>query len=272
MELGPDIGSDDIDSPEAAVALAQRAFARGAARAEIRCPVTDLVVARAALAAGFGFESIRRLDAWHEGTAIDQASFVRTARDSGAPILAVRPPLGRPSDGVIALRLTEREDAGALLAEQQDAESIRWALGGPEPDLGELESSAARAGLDWIVSPMGRLAMVDVESGEVAGSLQLRRTGPPQVAGIGYGVLAPFRGRGYTTRALRLLSAWAFAESDIARLELGAKSANVASQRAAVNAGFELQGVNHARLRNLDGTFSDEVQYALFAPDPATAG
>jgi len=75
-----------------------------------------------------------------------------------------------------------------------------------------------------------------------------------------------FRGRRYTTRALRLLVLWAFEVADFARLELGAKSANVASQRAAAAAGFEPDGVRRARLRNPDGTFSDEVRFALLNP------
>ena len=54
------------------------------------------------------------------------------------------------------------------------------------------------------------------------------------------------------------------------RLELGAKSGNLASQRAAAAAGFEPDGVRRARLRNPDGTFSDEVRYALVNPRYAT--
>jgi RimJ/RimL family protein N-acetyltransferase len=76
-----------------------------------------------------------------------------------------------------------------------------------------------------------------------------------------------FRGRGYTTRALRLVAEWAFAQAGFVRLELGAKLHNVASQRAAAAAGFEPDGVAAARLRNADGTFSDEARYALVHPD-----
>jgi RimJ/RimL family protein N-acetyltransferase len=75
-----------------------------------------------------------------------------------------------------------------------------------------------------------------------------------------------FRGRGYTARALRLLVPWAFGPGGFARLELGAKTENVASQRAAVAAGFEPDGVRAGRLRNPDGSYSDEVRFALINP------
>ena len=75
-----------------------------------------------------------------------------------------------------------------------------------------------------------------------------------------------FRGRGYTARALRLLADWAFEQAGFARLELGAKADNIASQKAALSAGFEPDGTWQARLRNADGTFSDEVRFALINP------
>jgi RimJ/RimL family protein N-acetyltransferase len=109
-------------------------------------------------------------------------------------------------------------------------------------------------------------SMVDVATGRVAGSLRLRQAGPPQVGGVGYVVHPQFRGRGYTTRAVRLLVPWAFGAADFARLELGAKVGNESSLRAAASAGFQRDGVRQRRLRNPDGSFSDEVRYALVNP------
>jgi RimJ/RimL family protein N-acetyltransferase len=129
-----------------------------------------------------------------------------------------------------------------------------------------MERALARARLDWLVGPTAPFTMVDVVSGAFAGSLRVRQVGPPNVGGVGYAVHPAFRGRGYTARALRLLAPWAFEHAGFARLELGAKRDNVASQRAAAAAGFEPDGTMAARLRNTDGSFSDEVRYALVNP------
>jgi RimJ/RimL family protein N-acetyltransferase len=79
---------------------------------------------------------------------------------------------------------------------------------------------------------------------------------------IGYTVHPSFRGRGYTARALRLLTEWAFDVAGFVRLELGTKLANIASQRAARAGGFEQEAVVRGRLRNPDGSYSDEVLFA----------
>jgi RimJ/RimL family protein N-acetyltransferase len=120
--------------------------------------------------------------------------------------------------------------------------------------------------LQWLVGATASMAIVDEATGHFAGELDVRHGGPPQVGNIGYTVDPAFRGRGYTTRALRLLIPWAFDTAGFARLELGAKADNVASQKAALHAGFEPDGVMQARLRNPDGSFSDEVRFALTSP------
>jgi RimJ/RimL family protein N-acetyltransferase len=112
--------------------------------------------------------------------------------------------------------------------------------------------------------------MVDVASGEGAGVIGVLRMGPPGTGLVGYGVLPAFRGRGFTTRALRLVSSWAFREAGLARLELGHKVGNVASGKAAAKAGFRMEGQLSARLPNPDGTRSDEVYYSL-VPDERSA-
>jgi RimJ/RimL family protein N-acetyltransferase len=147
-----------------------------------------------------------------------------------------------------------------------NGEARRFAFDGAAPAPARAAERATHAGLRWLTGPVAEMAMIDLASGAVAGTIQLRRSGPPGVAGIGYGVLPAFRGRGYTARALRLLAAWAFEEAGIARLELGAKAANVASQKAAISGGFAPDGVRQARLSNPDGSYSDEVRFMLLDP------
>jgi RimJ/RimL family protein N-acetyltransferase len=256
---------------EAAELLAGWAFGVGVRRLRVLCDVRNLASARTALAAGFRFEGIARDGLSGGGTGAvperraDLAMFARLPADPGgrvAPAFPDLPPAGL-SDGVLRLRTIRPDDAPGL-AETDDEVTLRWSFTGqPQSDVAR---TAAQAGLDWLVGAIARFAMVDVATGRVAGSVDLRKAGPPQVGGIGYVVHPAFRGRGYTSRALRLLVPWAFEVADFARLELGAKQDNAASLRAAANAGFEPDGVRERRMRNPDGTFTDETRYALINP------
>ena len=258
---------------EAVRLLADWAFAHGLDRVELCCDVRNLASARTALSAGFGYEGTAR-DRLHRciddaGTVrvSDLALFARLAGDSGERVAAAfaRLPAGGLTDGVLTLREIAPDDAPAL-AETDDHLSLATGFTGRARDPVEVRRAADRAGLDWLVGTVAGFAMVDAATGRVAGSIQLRQAGPPDVGGIGYVTHPDFRGRGYTGRALRLLVPWAFGEAGFARLELGAKADNVASQRAALAGGFLPDGVRVARLRNPDGSYADEARYALMNP------
>jgi RimJ/RimL family protein N-acetyltransferase len=253
--------------------LSRWGFGLGLRRVRLACDVRNLASARTALSAGFRFEGISRDGVIGGGTGgvpemrADLARFARLVSDPDGPVrhnFASLPPDGL-DDGVLGLRTMSPEDAEAF-AETDDALTLRWGFTGEPHSRDDARRSAEQAGLLWLVGAVAVFSMVDLATGRFAGSIRLRRAGPPQVGGIGYVVHPAFRGRGYTTRALRLLVPWAFGPADFARLELGAKVGNEASLRAAANAGFEPDGVRRGRLRNPDGTFSDEVRYALLNP------
>jgi len=261
---------------EASAALAGWAFTVGLPRVALLCHVGNVASARTALAAGFRFEGLCRNAFAGGGYATvperrgDLARFARLADDPPGPVAPAFPPLADDAvhDGTLALRPARRDDA-AQLEECEDELTARWGFTGEPKSAAEVQAAAARAQLDWLVGAMAFFAMVDLATGRVAGSVQLRKAGPPHVGGVGYVVHPAFRGRGYATRALRLLAPWAFDVAGFARLELGAKVDNVASVRVAENAGWEPDGIRRGRLRNGDGTFSDEQRYALLAPEPA---
>jgi RimJ/RimL family protein N-acetyltransferase len=64
-----------------------------------------------------------------------------------------------------------------------------------------------------------------------------------QTAELGYIVAPAARGRGVATAALRLLTAWAFEELDMLRLELLIGSANEPSRRVAQRNGYRREGL-----------------------------
>ena len=260
---------------EAARSLATWAFERGGVtRTEIRCAVGNVASAKVALNAGFRFEGILRGDAVTPDGPADDAVFGRIATDRGDSIPPALPrlPTGGITDGVLTLRTLTRADTPALIEQLTNPEAVRWQFNDSVPSDPTITEQAARSELEWLVGPLGRLTMVEIASGDVVGTMVLRNVGPPQIANLGYGVLPGYRGRGYTSRALRLLTEWAFGPGNFARLELSTKPGNVASQRSASAGGFGFDGIRDSRLRNRDGTFSDEVRYALVNPRYKSTG
>lgn len=248
----------------AARLLAGWTFGQGLPGAMIRCVVRNLAAAKTALNAGFRFEGIARASRSWPGGIADTAQLGRTSTDRDGPIPPAFPalPTSGLTDGVVQLRALDDRDAEALLEDITNVESRRWALVDPgDVTLEWARSDAAVRRLDWLVGRQATMAIVDVESGRTAGTMTLRRSGPPGVGGIGYGIVPAFRGRAFTARALRLVRPWALTAGGFHRLELGAKQENVASQKAAVAGGFVPDGVRQERLRNLDGSYSDEVRF-----------
>jgi RimJ/RimL family protein N-acetyltransferase len=255
---------------EATRVLVDWGFAHGLVRVELACDVRNLGSVRTAQAAGMSLEGVSRqtpLTPQVPDRIRDVARFARLASDPGVPIAPHFPPLppGGLSDGVIRLRRLAPGDEDAFL-ETDDAVSVAWSFRGEARTRADVHRRCEHAGLEWIAGSVAAKAIVDEQTGRYAGDFAVRLGGLPQVGNIGYAVHPAFRGRGYTARALRLFAPWAFRTAGLARLELGAKRANVASQRAALDGGFEPEGVQAARLRNPDGTFSDEVRFALVNP------
>ena len=253
---------------ELSLMFAAWAFAHGVPRAQIRAAVGNLASVKSAGNAGFRFEGISRAGVAGADRPDDCAVFGRLPSDPPGALAPNFAPLpaGGLSDGVLVLRALEPGDQQATLETENDAESRRWSFTGAERTSDEIHAMVAEARLNWLVGGQASMAVVDAQSGQVAGNVGLRRAGPPGVAGIGYAIHPDWRGRGFTARALRLLRAWALTDGGFNRLELGAKRENVASQRAARSGGFLDDGIRIGRLRNPDGSFSDEIRFVSFSP------
>jgi len=87
--------------------------------------------------------------------------------------------------------------------------------------------------------------------------------------GLGYWVLERARRRGLASRAVALLTRWAFAEAGMARIEALVEPGNVASLRVVEKAGFVREGRLRAYLGpEPDGRRGDVFVYSLLRDDP----
>jgi RimJ/RimL family protein N-acetyltransferase len=95
-------------------------------------------------------------------------------------------------------------------------------------------------------------AIVDRFSGRLLGCIGIQHPGdPPQVGVVGYWVAAWARNNGVATRALELVTAWAFRELSLESLYLFTLIGNIASERVADKGGYrvieELTDYRHPR-------------------------
>jgi RimJ/RimL family protein N-acetyltransferase len=110
-------------------------------------------------------------------------------------------------------------------------------------------------------------AVADPDTDRVLGTVGLHRYGYGHVGQVGYWVAPWARGRGVAAAATRTLARWAF-DHGVQRLELQAHIENLASQRVALAAGFQREGVRRGVARRRDGSPEDRVVWARLEGDP----
>jgi RimJ/RimL family protein N-acetyltransferase len=142
-----------------------------------------------------------------------------------------------PTDGVIALRAWREADAAEIAAcLDGDVEIARWLDRIPQPyTVADALDFLGRTG-------EATFAVVDAGGGGVLGGIGITWNDEGDAAEIGYWARREARGRGVTTRALRLAAGLAF-EQGAARVQLRADVENTPSRRVAEKAGFTAEGV-----------------------------
>ena len=166
-----------------------------------------------------------------------------------------------PSDGVVLLRAWRESDVPQMVEACKDPEIPKWTLV-PEPyseddaRLWLAAQSAARRGGRRV-----ELAIVDGDD-RLLGSIAIARSIDGRAGEVGYWIARDARRRGVATRAVELLSTWAFSELGLERIELLAEPGNTASQRVAEAAGFTKERLLPAH-REQKGRMRDFFLYVL---------
>jgi len=165
------------------------------------------------------------------------------------------------NDGVVRLRQWEIADARwyAVTAAHDDLIQ-RFATESPT-----LTAEQVRAAIVELANTADSAGFVicDADSGERLGNIGLRHAGGVGLAS--YWLAASARGRGAATRALRLLSDWAFECLALDELQLWTHAENSASRRVAERAGFVRCPALDQRRQVKAGVW-DTVAYRLPAP------
>jgi len=171
------------------------------------------------------------------------------------------PPL---SDGAVTLRPWTLDDVAEIARACNEPEIAHWILQMPSP-YGEQDAReyvlATQAA--WREGTGGFFAIVDAATGEPVGSIAIHVIDPffGNVE-VGYWAAAKARGRGFTTRALRLISRWAI-EAGAERVQLRADVHNTASLRVAEKAGFTREGTLRSAAYNQ--RHGRRIDYAVFS-------
>ena len=164
----------------------------------------------------------------------------------------------------LVLRAYEGADAPDLLLAFADPDMARWSPGPLEP--ADVLGLIAKRN-DWSGGGHASWAVGD-PSGRLIGGVSLHAIDRKQAnAEIGYWIAPWARGRGQATRAVTLVTQFAFAETDLHRLYLLHAVVNPASCSVARAAGYVYEGTLRRAYRYGDGVFHDEHLHARLRGD-----
>ena len=169
----------------------------------------------------------------------------------------------------MTLRPWREDDVEALVACLDGEEEIaRWLDAVPQP-YREAEARAwvEQASSSWDEGASAPFAVADATTGDLLGSVGFSWVGDQHVGEIGYWMRRDARGRGLTTRAVRLASQWALRALGCERLQLRADEQNVPSQRVAEKVGFTREGV--LRSVHFNARQNRRVDFVMFSLLPA---
>jgi RimJ/RimL family protein N-acetyltransferase len=173
-----------------------------------------------------------------------------------------------PSDERVALRPWRSGDAPTVARVCADPDIQRWTLvpeGYTEAHAEEFIAYATEALAAGTSAELAVVAAADADV--VLGAAGLVRIDwDHEQAEVGYWTAAEGRGRGVATRAVRLLTAWAFRELPLARLQLMPFIGNEASERVAERAGYRREGVLRSFHVSKNG-LADVVMFARLRAD-----
>jgi RimJ/RimL family protein N-acetyltransferase len=174
------------------------------------------------------------------------------------------------TDGVVTLRPLRIADLNDIHALHTLPEVVNTSVPPRAPSLDDTRQRCTRSASLWLAGQRADLTIRDAQTDAFAGDIGLYyMESALQQAMIGYSLAREWRGRGFTTRAVNLLTDWAFREVKAERVVAGTAPDNTASHAVLRRAGFEREGQLRARLPGPDGTRIDDIQWVRLRPATA---
>ncbi|MFI7502133.1 GNAT family N-acetyltransferase [Streptomyces sp. NPDC049687] len=168
-----------------------------------------------------------------------------TLADAAQPVLTT-------GDGLL-LRPWRAEDAPAVYTAFQDPLMHQWHIRSADSEE-EVAGWIAEWQQSWGTERSAQWAVVDEDTHLLVGRVALRTILLSEgTAEVAYWTTRAARGRGVAVRATAALTRWALDEIGFHRLELSHATANEASCRVAVKAGFTLEGTLRSAVLHQDG-------------------
>ena len=141
------------------------------------------------------------------------------------------------TDGPARLRDWSPADGAWYVAQLSDPDIQRFTTEQPTTTADDFRSALVSLSR---CSDQAGFAVVDAVSGELAGNMAADRP-DDETAEISYWIAPGFRGQGLASHAISQMRSWIADNWPVRRIDLWIRAGNIASQRAAENAGFQYQ-------------------------------
>src|SRR4051812_26637272 len=164
------------------------------------------------------------------------------------------------SDGVVTIRHLDPADAPAYVKAFADDPTLAKMIGSEtDPTVAEVERQAREVPHGQVTA----LTIADAGTSEFLGGIGLYRINERHRRGeVGFWLTPQARGRGVASRAVRLITTWAFDSLGFERVELTTTPDNAATRALAIKLGFKEEGT--MRSRNLErGRRVDVMMFAV---------
>ena len=167
----------------------------------------------------------------------------------------------------LLLRPWRPTDAEAVFTICQDPEIARWVTI-PQPFLAaDADAFIEAARAMWRDGTGAPFAITEAAGDRVLGAVT--RFGPDgHQATVGLWLAPEARGRGVGSRALRLVTDWTFATTEVIRIDTFIMVGNERSDRMVERAGFQREGILRSWDLQHDGRPVDCVVYSRLRGDP----